>query len=61
VCRSGPGSCATGRKSRLLTSLNFRHRQVGVVRLGYYAELRRDRFANRIPGGGLTLTTAVYF
>jgi hypothetical protein len=47
--------------TRLLTGLNFRHLAVGVVRLGAYAELRRDRFANRTNGGGLTLTTALYF
>jgi hypothetical protein len=48
-------------RSRVLASLNLRHRQVGVVRLGGYAETRRDRFANAVHAGGLTLTTAVYY
>ena len=32
-----------------------------VVRVGWYYEVRHDRFDNRTPLGGLTLTAASYF
>ncbi len=48
-------------RSRLSTSLNFHRLPIGVVRLGWYYELARDRFNNETPKAGVTVTTAAYF
>ncbi len=46
---------------RLSTSLNFRQVPLGVIRLGWYYEIARDRFNNKTPKAGFTVTTAAYF
>ena len=48
-------------RMRLSTSLNFRRMPIGVVRLGWYYEIERDRFNNETPKAGVTLSTAAYF
>ena len=48
-------------RSRLSTSLNFRQVPLGVIRLGWYYEIARDRFNNKTPKAGITVTTAAYF
>ncbi len=48
-------------RMRLTTSLNFRRMPIGVVRVGWYYEIERDRFNNETPKAGLTLSTAAYF
>ena len=48
-------------RSRISASLNFHRVPIGVVRLGWYYELARDRFNNPTPKAGLTVTTAAYF
>jgi len=46
---------------RASASLNFHRVPIGVVRLGWYYELDRDRFNNETPKAGITVTTAAYF
>ena len=48
-------------RARVTASLNFRHANRAVVRAGWYYEARHDRFDNRTPLAGLTLTAASYF
>jgi hypothetical protein len=48
-------------RMRLSASLNVRHLPLGVIRLGWYYEIARDRFNNETPKAGATLTTAAYF
>jgi len=48
-------------RTRLSASLNFRHVPLGVIRLGWYYEIARDRFNNVTPKAGATVTTAAYF
>ena len=48
-------------KARVSASLNLRHTTHAVLRAGWYYEVRHDRFDNRIPFAGLTLTAASYF
>jgi hypothetical protein len=48
-------------RARVTASLNVRHATRGVVRFGWYYEARHDRFDNRTPFAGLTLTAASYF
>ncbi|HET9252557.1 MAG TPA: hypothetical protein VFP58_10620 [Candidatus Eisenbacteria bacterium] len=48
-------------RARVTASLNFRHANRAVVRAGWYYEARHDRFDNRTPFAGLTLTAASYF
>lgn len=48
-------------RTRLSTSLNFRQIPLGVIRLGWYYEIARDRFNNKTPKAGVTVTTAAYF
>jgi hypothetical protein len=48
-------------RSRLSASLNLRPHSYAVIRFGWYYEIRRDRFNNDTPMGGLTLTAASYF
>jgi hypothetical protein len=48
-------------RARVTASLNLRHASRAVVRVGWYYEVRHDRFDNRTPLGGLTLTAASYF
>ena len=48
-------------RARVTASLNFRHANRVVMRLGWYYEARHDRFDNRTPFAGLTLTAASYF
>ncbi len=48
-------------RSRVSASLNFHRLPIGVVRLGWYYELARDRFNNKTPKAGLTVTAAAYF
>jgi len=48
-------------RNRLSASLNFRHVPLGVIRLGWYYEIARDRFNNSTPKAGATITTAAYF
>ncbi|MGH7680919.1 MAG: hypothetical protein ACRENN_02925 [Candidatus Eiseniibacteriota bacterium] len=46
---------------RASASLNFHRVPIGVVRLGWYYEMSRDRFNNETPKAGVTVTTAAYF
>ena len=48
-------------RTRLSASLNFRQVPLGVIRLGWYYEIARDRFNNSTPKAGFTVTTAAYF
>jgi hypothetical protein len=48
-------------RSRLSASLNLHSRPLAVTRLGWYYEIRRDRFNNATPLAGLTFTAATYF
>lgn len=48
-------------RTRLSASLNVRHVPFGVIRLGWYYEIARDRFNNSTPKAGATVTTAAYF
>lgn len=48
-------------RARVTASLNLRHSTHAVVRAGWYYEVRHDRFDNRTPFAGLTLTAASYF
>lgn len=48
-------------RSRLSASLNIHSRPLAVTRFGWYYEIRRDRFNNKTPLGGVTLTAATYF
>ena len=48
-------------RMRLSASLNVRHVPLGVIRVGWYYEIARDRFNNKTPKAGVTLTTAAYF
>jgi hypothetical protein len=48
-------------RSRLSASLNLHSRPMAVTRLGWYYEVRRDRFNNATPLAGLTFTAATYF
>jgi hypothetical protein len=48
-------------RSRLSASLNLRHQPLGVIRLGWYYEIARDRFNNSTPKAGATMTAAAYF
>ncbi len=47
-------------KSRVTASLNLKPQPGGVIRLGWYYELRRDRFNNDVPAAGLTVSVATY-
>jgi hypothetical protein len=55
--RSIPGDS----RSRLSASLNLFPRAAAVTRLGWYYEIRRDRFNNGTHLAGLTFTAASYF
>ena len=48
-------------KSRLSANLNFRPSERGVVRGGWYYQIRRDRFDNDIPSAGLAASLAICF
>lgn len=48
-------------RSRLSASLSLHSRPLAVTRLGWYYEIRRDRFNNATPLAGLTFTAATYF
>jgi hypothetical protein len=48
-------------RHRVSASVNLRRHPRGIVRLGWYYEIRRDRFDNETPHAGLTLTTGTYF
>jgi len=48
-------------RQRVSASMNIHHAPRSVVRLGWYYELARDRFANDTPKAGLTFTAATYF
>jgi len=48
-------------RMRVSASLNVRPRPASVVRMGWYYELRRDRFNNETPAAGLVLSLASYF
>ena len=48
-------------KSRLSANLNFRPSERGVVRGGWYYQIRRDRFDNEIPSAGLAGSLAIFF
>ena len=48
-------------RMRLSASLNVRYVPLGVIRIGWYYEIARDRFNNETPKAGATLTTAAYF
>ena len=48
-------------RMRLSASLNVRYVPLGVIRLGWYYEIARDRFNNETPKAGATVTTAAYF
>lgn len=48
-------------RARASASLNFHRLPIGVIRLGWYYELARDRFNNETPKAGVTITTAAYF
>jgi hypothetical protein len=48
-------------RSRLSASLNHFSHPMAVTRLGWYYEIRRDRFNNPTPLAGVTFTAATYF
>lgn len=48
-------------RMRVSASLNARPRAGTVARVGWYYELRRDRFNNETPAAGLTLSLSSYF
>jgi hypothetical protein len=48
-------------RSRLSASLNIHSRPLAVTRVGWYYEIRRDRFNNPTPLAGVTFTAATYF
>lgn len=48
-------------KSRLSANLNLRPAERGVVRGGWYYQIRRDRFDNQIPSAGLAASLAIFF
>jgi hypothetical protein len=48
-------------RSRLSASLNLYSRPLAVTRVGWYYEIRRDRFNNATPLAGVTFTAASYF
>ena len=48
-------------RMRISASLNVRPRESTVARIGWYYEMRRDRFNNQTPAAGLTLSLASYF
>ncbi len=48
-------------RSRLSASLALHSRPLAVTRLGWYYEIRRDRFNNATPLAGITFTAATYF
>jgi hypothetical protein len=52
--RAIPGDSNT----RIAASLNLRPQPAGVIRFGWYYELRRDRFNNDVRAAGLTLSVA---
>jgi hypothetical protein len=48
-------------KSRVSANLNFRPAERGVVRGGWYYQIRRDRFDNSIRSAGLAASLAIFF
>jgi len=48
-------------RSRLSASVNLYHRPMAVTRIGWYYEIRRDRFNNSTPLAGVTFTAAAFF
>jgi hypothetical protein len=48
-------------RSRLSASLNVHQRPFAVTRLGWYYEIRRDRFNNETPLAGVVMSAASYF
>jgi hypothetical protein len=47
-------------RSRLAASLNLRPSLWAVFRMGWYYEIRRDRFNNDVPAAGAALSVASY-
>jgi hypothetical protein len=48
-------------KSRVSANLNFRPAERGVMRGGWYYQIRRDRFDNPIRSAGLAASLAIFF
>jgi len=48
-------------RHRISASLNVRRKPYAIARLGWYYEVRRDRFNNETPMAGVTFSAASYF